>query len=563
MLAGLDPAHATRYAAIARLLVKHGRSDWVKAAGLDGILADDPLGPHDPALLEEAEQLTADLEAMGPTYVKLGQLLASRADLLPREHVQALSRLHDAVEPVGFDVVERTVQNELGVRLSRAFDEFDEVPLASASLGQVHRALLRGGREVAVKVQRPDVREQVFEDMETLREVAGLLDRRTRLGQSVGLEQMLEEFRRSLVGELDYLHEAAELTALQQRLKEFHRIVVPRPYPDFTTSRVLTMDLLHGRKVTEVGPLRRLDTDGTPLVDELFRAYLKQILEDGVFHADPHPGNVLLLDDDRLGLVDVGMVARVPSTMQDALIRLLLAVSEGDGEAAAHAVVRLGRPQEDFDQDRLTRDVAELVARTYRVDLDDLDAGTVVLEVSRAAGTAGLRPPPELAMLGKALLNLDQVARALDPAFRPGTTLREQSARLLQHRMQWSRSDLVDAALDAKEFVAALPGRVNRVMDAVADGRFELRVRAFDETELLHGFHKVANRVTTGIVLAALIIGAAMLSGVRGGARVAGYPAVAFVLFVLAALGGLVLVVSIAVEDRRVRRRRVSGSGRS
>jgi len=550
--------HLGRYRDIGRLLLKYGRSDLVRQAGLDSALADD-LDLDSPEFADarlKGDDLAADLERLGPTFIKLGQLLSTRADLLPQPYLDGLSRLQDSLAPFPFDVARGIVEDELGVRLSRVYDEFDETPMAAASLGQVHAAVLRGGRPVVVKVQRPGIRRQVFDDLEVLESLAERFEAHSRQGRLFAVTDLLGQFRRSLLDELDYRKEASHLVRLAGIVEDRDRLVVPMPYDDFTTGRVLTMERISGRKVTELSPLARLDVDGAPLARELFEAYLDQILVEGFFHADPHPGNVLLTDDGRLGLIDLGMVARVTPEMRERLIRLLLAVGERRGEEVARIAASMSQPMGDCDQRRFTADVAELVERDAFSTVGQLDAGRLVLDLTRACGAAGLRPPPELSMVGKALLSLDHVARILDPDVAPLEIVQSRAVDLARGGMTPSLSGVLNAAMEARDFAEQLPGRVNRAMDALASGRFELRVDAFDETAFLRGLHRMANRVATGLVLAALIVGAALLSNVRTNARIAGYPAVAFVLFMVAAVGGLHLVVSILVGDRRLRRRR-------
>jgi predicted unusual protein kinase regulating ubiquinone biosynthesis (AarF/ABC1/UbiB family) len=552
------PRHLGRYRDIGRLLLKYGRSDLVRQAGLDSALADDldDGSPELAAARSKGDELASDLERMGPTFIKLGQLLSTRADLLPQPYLDGLARLQDSLEPFPFEVARDIIEDELGVRLSRMYDDFDETPMAAASLGQVHAAVLRGGRPVVVKVQRPGIRRQVFDDLEVLESLAERLEAHTQQGRLFAATDLLAQFRRSMLDELDYRKEAGHLVRLAQIVAERDRLVVPAPYDDFTTGRVLTMDRINGRKVTELSPLARLDVDGPALARELFEAYLDQILVEGFFHADPHPGNVLLTTDGRLGLIDLGMVARVTPEMRDRLIRLLLAVGERRGEEVARIAASMSQPIDGCDQHRFTADVAELVERNAVATVGQLDAGRLVLDLTRACGAAGLRPPPELSMVGKALLNLDLVARILDPDVAPVRIVQDRAVELARGGMTPSLSGVLNAAMEARDFAEQLPGRVNRAMDALASGRFELRVDAFDETAFLRGLHRMANRIATGLVLAALIVGAALLSNVRTTARIAGYPAVAFVLFMIAAVGGFYLVVSIVLDDRRLRRRR-------
>jgi ubiquinone biosynthesis protein len=548
MSVSLRPQHASRYKDIARLLVRYGRSDLVKEAGLDDVADHSEESDVPP----KAEELADDLERMGPTYIKLAQLLSTRADIIPPPYARALSRLQDSVEPFGFEEVERIVTEELGVRLSRAFTSFDSTPLASASLGQVHRATMRDGREVVVKVQRPGIRERIAEDMEALAELAEFADRHSEAGRTYGFGELLEQFRRSLTGELDYRREAANLTAVAKIVSRYDRLVIPEPVEDFTTGKVLTMDYLRGRKITELGPLTKLELDGHELAEQLFEAYLDQILVEGFFHADPHPGNVLLTEDSRIALIDLGMVARVPGIMRKRLIKLLLALSDGNGKEAADAAVALGRPLEDFDAEGFRSQASDLVERNQGATVGELDAGSMVMELMRISGDHGLRLPPELSMLGKALLNLDQVARELDPEFDPSQAIRRHTDNILESEMRPSSGSAFATLLEARDFVEQLPRRVNKLMDAMAEGTFHLDVHAFDEVELMRGFQKLANRLVMGLVVAALIVGAAMLVQVDTASKLFGYPTLAIVCFMVAAACGCALLLSIVRSDRKV-----------
>ena len=557
MALSLRTEHLGRYRDIVRLLVKYGRSDWVRAAGLDEL--SDPAmtgGRSEPASVPtEAHELTADLEALGPTYIKLGQLLSTRPDLVPPTHAEALARLQDGVAPFPYEQVEQIVEEQLGFRISKGFDWFDVEPMASASLGQVHRARLRQGRDVVVKVQRPGIREQISADMEALAEIAELADRHTDAGRRYGFADLLRQFRRSLTAELDYRREAANLVSLGRILADYDRLIVPEPVDDYTTHVVLTMDHVPGRKVTDLGPLARLELDGSVIAEQLFQAYLDQILVEGFFHADPHPGNVLLTPDNRLALVDVGMVARVPKGARQQLVRLLLALGDGDGARAADTAVALGRPLEWFDRDGFCARASELVEQSQGLTVDQLDAGSVVMELLRISGESGLRLPPELAMLGKALLNLDEVARTLDPGFEPMAAVQSHATHILESQMRASSGGALSALVDLRDFVENLPGRVNKVMDSVADGNFRLQVDAIDQHELMRGLQKLANRLTMGLILAALIVGAAMLMRVETSSTLLGYPTVAILCFLAAAAAGTALLVAIVRSDRRERGR--------
>ena len=550
----LHPRHLKRYGALAKMLIKYGNSDLVRNAGLEKALVeeDDAVASNGgtPALAE-AGQLADDLERLGPTYIKLGQLLSTRSDFLPPAYMEALQRLQDKIEPFSYAEVEEIVTTELGVRLSKAFTEFDPEPIAAASLGQVHRAVLRNGRCVAVKVQRPNIREQIAADIEALEDIAEFVDKHTVAGERVQFGAMLEEFRRSMVRELDYLQEAQHLAILRRNLEQFNLLVVPEAVEDYTTSRVLTMDYISGRKITDLSPLARMEMNGDALGEQLFKAYLKQILVDGIFHADPHPGNVFLTYDGKLALIDVGMVGRIAPVMQENLLKLLLSVSEGKGESAANVAIEMGTVLENFDRDTYTREVSQLVAQHQQTTISELDTGRVVLEITRMAAQNGLRLPPELTLLGKTLLNLDLVAGILSPEFNPNDAVRRHASDLMRQRWQklMSPANLVSTAIELNDFVQHLPSRLNRVFEKVAENQLTLKVDAFDEVKLMEGMQKIANRITVGLIIAACVIGAALMMRVDSSWKILGYPALAMLLFLVAFISGGLLVYNILFGD--------------
>jgi predicted unusual protein kinase regulating ubiquinone biosynthesis (AarF/ABC1/UbiB family) len=554
-MVSLKAERLKRYKDVALLLVKYGRSDLVKQAGLaDNLELDESISG---SVTPEAQELAADLEKLGPTFIKLGQLLSTRADLLPPPYLDALARLQDQIEPFSFEEVDRIVSSEIGVRISKAFADFNPEPLGAASLAQVHRATMRDGREVVVKVQRPNIREQIVDDLEALVEIAQFLDAHTELGKRYDFEHMLVGLRASLLRELDFTLEVNNLIALAENLREFDLLLVPAPIEDFCSSRVLTMEYIPGKKITDLSPLRLMEIDGPSLARELFRAYLKQILLDGFLHADPHPGNILLTNDDEIALLDVGMVTRLSPGFRDNLLRLLLAISEGRGEDAAEVTIRLGEPKPRFDKADFTRRIAALIAEHGDASLSRLNSGQVVLEITKISADCWFRLPTEFTMVAKTLLNLDRVVFALDPNFEPTAIIRQRAMEILQRNLLQSiaPTNLIGGVVELKEFAEKLPGRVNKILDTLGNNEFKVDVDAIDEKVVLEGLQKVANRVALGLVLAALIVGAAMLMRVETSFKILGYPGFAMIFFLLAAIAGLVLVVTIVMTDVKARKK--------
>ncbi len=547
--------HLKRYKEIAGILWKYGRSDLVQQMNSSEEFGPTETGPE-PAS-SQPEQLADDLEAMGPTYVKIGQVLAGRPDLLPEAYITALERLQDRVKPFPYEDVERIVMTELGVRISKAFSRFDPEPIAAASLGQVHFAQLRDGRPVVVKVQRPGIRAQIANDFEVLGEISAFFDSHTTMGKRYRFGTVLEEFRRTIQQELNYLNEAQNLTKVGENLRDFALILVPQPINDYTTSSVLTMDYVRGRKVTSLSPLARLDIDGTPLIDEIFSAYLKQVLVDGLFHADPHPGNVFITDDGRIALLDLGMVGHTSPGMQESLLKILLALNDGKGEDAAEIVIRISEKLENFNQAEFRRQISQLVALRRDQGLREMNIGRSLLDVSQHARDNGLFVPSELTLLGKTLLQLDEVGRILDPDFDPNASIRRNVSDLMSRRMKQdlTQANVFNSLLEMKDFLSGLPSRLNRIMDTITNAELEVNVKAIDADIALDGMQKIANRITAGVVLAALIIGASLLMRVETHFRLFGYPGLAMLLFLAAAAGAFYLVGSIFLQDYKSRKK--------
>jgi predicted unusual protein kinase regulating ubiquinone biosynthesis (AarF/ABC1/UbiB family) len=548
------PARLSRYATVATLFLKH-RPDRLAAGGGDALSLDAD-ARHERA---EAERLANDLETLGPTFIKLGQLLSTRADLLPHVYLDALSRLQDDLAPVPVEQIQRTIEADLNVRVSKAFASFDAEPLASASLGQVHRATLRDGRPVAVKVQRPGIVERVADDLKVLDEIAAFVDAHTEVGRRYEFAPMMREFRKALSDELDYEIEASHLRVLKRNLAQFGRIVVPAPIEGYVGTRVLAMEYVTGTKVTQLNQVALIDAAPEMLATGLIEAYLHQILIDGFFHADPHPGNVLITDDNRLALIDLGMVGHLSPTLQDRLLKLVLAISEGRGEDAADAAIVLGDKREDCDEDGFRRDVVASVGHYSGASLAAFQVGKIVLDVNRSAGAHGIKSPVELTMLGKALLNLDHIARSLAPSLDVNAAIRTHASTLMQQRLLKSLSPgtVFTTVLEAKEFTEQLPRRINRVLESLASSQLKLRVEMIDEGAVIDGLQKVANRIALGLVLAALIVGAAMMMRIESRFTLLGYPGLPTLLLLVAASLGLWLVFDIATHDRvrRVRNR--------
>jgi predicted unusual protein kinase regulating ubiquinone biosynthesis (AarF/ABC1/UbiB family) len=550
-----------RKAQVLAFLLKH------RNAGVFGGLARDaaeddaapPTGDHDaPARFVE------ELEALGPAFIKVGQALSTRPDMVPPHYIAALERIQDNVDPLPIEVVRQAVEDELGVRLNAVFSSFDETPLGSASLAQVHRATLRDGRAVAVKVQRPGIRDAIRADLDAIASLAEASDRWTDIGRRMHFSAWADEFRRTLLAELDYRIEAENLERFHAHFSEYPELFVPLPLWDFTKAHVLTMTLVTGVKVTDISGLRRTEQDFGQLASALVRGYLDQVFVHGQIHADPHPGNLLVTEDGRIALLDLGMVAHVPPKRREQMLKLLFASVDGRGEEAAAESISMSTRLEDFDEERYVRDVGQMVARyAAHSGANGQSEGRLVLDLTILGAACGLRTPPELTLLGKTLLNLESACKALDPAMDVKTIVEGHLDHVMRARFRksFSPANLASEAMEVQALVRESPRKIANLLTLLAENRMQVRVTGLVESQLIENLQKIANRISTGIIVASLVLASAMLMRQDGGTRLFGYPALAFVLFVVAAGLGLGIVVSAMARDRKARPDETRGPG--
>jgi ubiquinone biosynthesis protein len=531
------------------LFTRYGRKDFrLKLAPEEMLLQKDEEGAIEPDVAARAEAFATALKNMGPTYVKFGQLLSTRPDVVPPEYIAALESLQDQTEPFSFAEVEKIVEEELGGRISKMFETFESTPLAAASLGQVHKAVLRDGREVVVKVQRPDVREQVRKDMEVFTDIAKAMEDHTDIGRKMNVTGAIEQAKLTLGNELNYLQEARNTELLRENLKEFPQLYVPAVIHDMTTPRVLTTELIRGKKISKLTPLGLIENNYVELAGVVTHAYLKQICVDGFWHSDPHPGNVFVREVDgasQVVLLDFGMCSRITSELQDEIIKLLLSISSNRGSEVAEACVRMSQMQEQFDAIKFTHEISVIVANFHDVDVQQINVGQLIFNVITIANNNELKAPAELAMLAKTLLHLDAITKKLDPSFDPQTVIRDYAERLITQKLQqkFNPRNFYPALLDLNQLILDLPHRTREIIDLTATNKLTFGVKLTQAEEFLSGIHKIANRIAVALVIAALLVSSSMMMRYNGPIALIGY--------LLAAAGAVYLIASTFIKDRK------------
>jgi predicted unusual protein kinase regulating ubiquinone biosynthesis (AarF/ABC1/UbiB family) len=593
----LAPRYLPRLAATVGLFTRYGLSDFAKQQGLHGLAHEaEPRNADDDAhSANQAVAFRQRLVELGPAYIKLGQVLSTRPDLLPAPYIEELEKLQNDVDPIPSDDVIAIIEEQLGARISKLFASFDETPLGTASLGQVHAAELRDERPVVVKVQRPNIRNLLADDVEFFHELAEFMSEHTQAGAKVDMVGIVQQLERALADELDYRVEARNAATFRRTLAEFPRILVPRVIEAYTTEKILTTERVRGTKIDCVSPLTRLEHDFHPVADDLARAYLKQITIDGHFHADPHPGNVFLvlpneinpptpsemkarerrivqrpavtplaqIEDEaqrraapqpydldvKLALIDFGMTARLSTTVREHVVRLLIDLADNRGDDAAEAMIEIGDELPGFDREAYVREIAALMARSYDLSVAELDTGKVLYELINTSYQRGLRLPAELTLLAKTLFNLDAVTKSIDPTYSPIPTIREFGNQIAADRAKRDLNPrrLYQLATEGGDLLTALPHRIDLITSRMAANEFAMQIDIPQITLMMTALQKVANRVFSGLVLAGLLVASAMLLPYHHSLGLAG--------FILAGMIGICMVLAILWSDRENERR--------
>lgn len=494
------------------------------------------------------ERIRMAFEELGPTFIKLGQILSNRPDLIPRKLQVELRKLQENVPPFPTEQATALISKELGGSMQELFGEFDAAPVAAASIAQLHRAVLVSGEAVAVKVQRPGLRELVDVDIDILYELAGLLERYVPESRAVGPRDIVAEFDKAIHQELDFLREAASIERFQAQFSDEPRIKVPQVFRRYCTQLVLTMEYVVGRPLAELLSEEPSNTAEGKRVAKLgAELTLKQIFRFGFFHADPHPGNILILDDGRFGYLDFGLTGNLIKRDIEAVSDMLVSIIGRDEQKAARAVIRLAGSHDFGIAGKIEREIAELIGRFQSAQAGDLSFTAFLSEVVVMLVDKGLRLPSDLFLLVKSLITIEGVATALDPQFDFAANLEPFVKSLLRDRYDPQRLGprLATMAGDYGELLQSLPGDYFRLVDTLTGGKIRFGLDEPSLTPIRRTVLQATSALVFAIVLGSLIIGSALIVHARVPPLWHQIPVIGILGFVAAALVGFWLIVKI------------------
>lgn len=557
LFSGAVLSYKERYRQILTVLLKHGFGYFLLELGLGWLIPfhkgvmghEEKEHPY-----TKPEHLRMALEELGTAFIKLGQILSTRSDLLSPEFLKELAKLQSSVAPIPYETVREEIERELGLEIGMLFAEFEEKPVAAASIGQVHRAVLHNGDRVVIKVQRPGVAELVNTDLEILHHLAGLATKRTPLGQIADLNLLLDEFAFTLKNELNYTQEGQNADQFRENFAGDKSVHIPKVYWDFTTRKVITFEELRGCKITEVEKLDELGIDRHQLAADGSMVFIKMVFEDGFFHADPHPGNLFIEEDGRIGLMDFGMVGQLDEETREQLIHLFVAVAGKDAEGIVDVMFGMGAAGGKINRDKIKEDIKRFLARYYGLSLQDINMAHVMNEVMNVAYHHRLRLPSNLSMLGKTILMCEGMGRQLDPEFNLIEVAVPHARRLMIKQYSPDRlwRKFIKNSYQMGKLMAQIPDGLTRIFRRLQDNNIVFGMEFRNTDKMLHELNSMVNRMSLSILAAAFIVGLSLILSVfhpQQLQRVTGWIFTGG--FFVASMLGISLIISIWRSGRR------------
>jgi ubiquinone biosynthesis protein len=528
---------------IAGVLARHGFADLLQRTGLASLVPGKKAENSDPRIALRVRQV---FEELGPTFVKLGQLISTRPDLLPAELIDELKRLQDDVPPLPFDEMKRAIESELGAPISEMFSLFDERPLASASIGQVYRALLRtdeGEVAVVVKAQRPNIGPTIDRDIDLLYWFARVLERSVPESRMYAPVRLVEEFDRAIRAELDFALEADNADRFTNNFADLPTVRFPRVYREYSSRKAITMGYFDGLNLFDAvargASAERIAKNAVQIV-------VKMIFEHGFFHADPHPGNILVLgtlEEPVLGLVDLGLVGRLSPRLRDRLVDLLIAAGTRDPRAITDALYAIGKPTKKVDRTALEADISRLSDKYLGRRLGDVAFSDLIRDLANASMRYGMEMPPELVMVGKAVMTVEGIARQIYPQLDVVEEMRPYFTEIVGHRYSPERltTDMLHIATRFANAATEFPARAEDILEDLRQGRMSIDVR---QPSLMRATERLGRRIYSGLVVASLIV--------TGGLLLAhNHPGYGNALLAIAAVWTLIVAVTLTLGRGR------------
>ena len=498
-------------------------------------------------------RLRRTLERLGPTFIKLGQVLSVRPDLIPKEYCKELEKLQDKVPEFSFNEVKAMIEKDFGKSIEHIFLHFEKKPIASASISQVHKAILKNGEKVAVKVQRPNAKHIMETDIEIMFYFAGLVERHVEKVRRFEPVKIVSEFKEWTEKELDFRLEARNAKRFGQNFKGSKTVHIPRVYDELTSERVLTLEFIDGIELHNIKEIKRKKIDFNEIIKNGFNAVMTQVFVHGIFHADPHPGNIIVMQDDSIAFVDFGIVGYFDEKLKNRCIDLLYGIVEQDEELIMETLVSTGMESGDIDLEQLKSDIGFIVQPMHNSSLKDIKVSKVLEEILDVALKHKLRMPASFVLFGKTIITLEGVAIEYDPDFKIIETAKPFIEKLVAKRKSpfYVWKGFVHDMSRYRKFAEEFPEKAEKALDKIQRGTIKVDIEDTDIKQLALEIDRSSNRVAYGLLIAALLITSAILLNIEKGPTILGIPFLSFLSFFFASAFTFILFISIIREKFR------------
>lgn len=542
--------HLQRFRKIAEVLLKHGMGVIVERLDLYKYL------PFKKRFNKGSSQLNKNkfptrfrevLEELGPTYIKFGQLLSTRADILPPDYIKELRKLQDKVKPVSFEEIENILITEIGRDYMQYFQMVEKEPQAAASIAQTHRAVLHDGTDVILKIQRPGLDRTVQSDIEIIKNLILVAEERGIVPDFLKLHKVIDEFTESLIKELDFKRELANINKFASNFLQDDRILIPKVYEDLSTKKLLVLQEIKGIKLSEIEDVARDGIDGSSLAVLGAKNFMKQILIDGFFHADPHPGNIFIVDGDKLAFIDFGLMGQLTEDDKEKIGMLFIALLRQDINIITELLLEIGFFEKEINKRKFKLEIQDLLNRYYDIELSGLDFSVVIDDIGRILYNFHIRVPEEFFLLFRAIGVNEGVAYLLDPSFNIVEVSRNFVKELIVSKFEPSYlvNKLVDKFWDIKHSTKGLPSKFNKLLNDIISDEFTIQFKHINLEQIINKIDIVSNRLSISLIISALIIGSSMILQVDIEPFIYGIPLLGFLGFSVAGIMGIWLIFSI------------------
>jgi len=537
--------HFPRYREVGAILIKHGFGfifDWFTRMRLK---SNNKIKKTDDILYSRPIRLRMALEELGPTFVKLGQLISTRPEFMGPEYIKELEKLQNNVPPFAYEVLV-SILEEQGLDLDNDFRYFNTQPLAAGSIAQVHEAVLKNGKEVVLKVQRPGIEKTVEEDLEILRAISLMLEKRTSWGRLYKVSDIVDELGDALRNEMDFRKEAQNMDIFYENFKNDQTVLIPQVIWDYSSTKVLCMEQIRGIKISDFISLKKMNYNTEKIASNLIGALFRQVYEHGFFHADPHPGNIAIYEGEKIVLYDFGQVGRIDEVTKEKGMSLVISMMRYDTNGVTRALLSLGLGSQHVNKEELRRDVSRLQQKYYGLPLSEINYGVALSELIQLSIKYQMRIPAELSLIGKMLMTIESIVSQLDPQLSIINIAEPYGKRIMRKRMSSHRlkHDFEDLFIDYASFLKTFPRELDNILKIIEEGELKVKMEHSNLRKLTTKVDIVTNRISLAIIIASLIVGTSLIVDKTSSNIFAHIPLVELG-FITAMILGLFLIYSI------------------